>query len=1037
MINGKNVRSSIEASKLARLEEVRPDVLRAERIDAEGRTYAVYFFDVGDDVEDRDQRLQQFQDEVIGPSYFKSPGDLRWNHYLYVLASSETAANPEFAVRKRRIEQDRSYARKFVITESQLPSALASLDSPPEPLQQIQKQDVLLRWTQRLIAAKLDIVLEQRPLAETVRRISEGYVPPAAVPEAPTKISVQPDPMATKFLHQLNTANFRRLPQPPNFQRFGNVNLIYGMNGVGKTSMLEAIEYFYCGNNFRVGSPSDVKVRGQFVGARTWAETSSETKLAELRRRNLAWYGQRDLKGSSVANGFSRFNLLSTDEAALLANDPQINLEDMLARMVAGPQAADLWAHMQKLKQPLDKEIVRVTGFVSTGKSEQTRLLDQLAAAEAVPKQSDSEFTSLMEDLRRLRWLQMPTKDTVAYNVIPRLETLLSIVRGFLATTAAVSGRVTTLEAVESDAEAISRTATEVDAELEKLKECTQIFRDAEDELGRQKGLHQQFLRIHWLVRAEAFKLLQQADGARQQRDSLRSQIASSSAAANELPAAIKSLAMPVAEAVDLYAAEVQVAAAEADRLDDIVKAQLRAHDVTRQLAEEIRALTRQLLEHDQDRTECPVCRTGFQPEKLRELVNDTPENAGDVAVQQLMSARDLHKNREAEAATLYRVLEDLLSYAQRRKLDAAQAAPSLVHEDLLILRQQLSFAQATIISSEERLNLFGSDGYSVQDIRDLMHLASESALSTFDLSQVEIKLREAAEQLTTCTQAIADAQKELDEVTRRIRIAVLGASASSTMALQDILSRLQELRSFASQATELLETLRDHLLPQGQLELLTLAALLDSAKSIAERYVATVAREEQASQKGSNAKFQLSVVQNNLMVNESSLERLKHAQAVLDDIETNDSLVGATERELNETHHLTAAVWARIHSPNEYGINRGIHTPFYRIDDPSQKPVSLKEVSSGQRAAFVLSVFLAMNAKLKSGPPVILLDDPVAHIDDFNALSFLDYLRELVLSRQRQVFYATADSRLAGLFEHKFGFLGEQFRRFDLHRIY
>jgi exonuclease SbcC len=107
----------------------------------------------------------------------------------------------------------------------------------------------------------------------------------------------------------------------------------------------------------------------------------------------------------------------------------------------------------------------------------------------------------------------------------------------------------------------------------------------------------------------------------------------------------------------------------------------------------------------------------------------------------------------------------------------------------------------------------------------------------------------------------------------------------------------------------------------------------------------------------------------------------------------------------------------------------------LYRLDDTDESPVSLQEISSGQRAAFVLSVFLAMNAKLKSGPPIVLLDDPVAHIDDFNALSFIDYLRELVLSRQRQVFYATADSRLAGLFEHKFGFLGDQFKRFNLQR--
>jgi chromosome segregation protein len=68
--------------------------------------------------------------------------------------------------------------------------------------------------------------------------------------------------------------------------------------------------------------------------------------------------------------------------------------------------------------------------------------------------------------------------------------------------------------------------------------------------------------------------------------------------------------------------------------------------------------------------------------------------------------------------------------------------------------------------------------------------------------------------------------------------------------------------------------------------------------------------------------------------------------------------------------------------------------------------------------------------------PPVVLIDDPIAHVDDLNSLSFLDYLREVVLTGRRQIFFATANDILATLFERKFDFLGaEGFRRFDLRR--
>jgi len=65
-----------------------------------------------------------------------------------------------------------------------------------------------------------------------------------------------------------------------------------------------------------------------------------------------------------------------------------------------------------------------------------------------------------------------------------------------------------------------------------------------------------------------------------------------------------------------------------------------------------------------------------------------------------------------------------------------------------------------------------------------------------------------------------------------------------------------------------------------------------------------------------------------------------------------------------------------------------------------------------------------------------ILIDDPVAHVDDLNALSFLDYLREVALRGERQIFFATADVRLAALFQRKFEFLGrDHFRKIVLPR--
>jgi hypothetical protein len=61
----------------------------------------------------------------------------------------------------------------------------------------------------------------------------------------------------------------------------------------------------------------------------------------------------------------------------------------------------------------------------------------------------------------------------------------------------------------------------------------------------------------------------------------------------------------------------------------------------------------------------------------------------------------------------------------------------------------------------------------------------------------------------------------------------------------------------------------------------------------------------------------------------------------------------------------------------------------------------------------------------------------PIAHVDDLNALSFLDYLREVAVRGKRQIFFATANDKLATLIERKFDFLGADFKKIALNRSF
>lgn len=140
-------------------------------------------------------------------------------------------------------------------------------------------------------------------------------------------------------------------------------------------------------------------------------------------------------------------------------------------------------------------------------------------------------------------------------------------------------------------------------------------------------------------------------------------------------------------------------------------------------------------------------------------------------------------------------------------------------------------------------------------------------------------------------------------------------------------------------------------------------------------------------------------------------------------------------DESLRENRASIEAIFSQIHSPAEFaGIGSSLSTLLRK---ESNKEASLSEISTGQRAAFALSIFLAQNAHISNtAPPVILIDDPIAHVDDLNSLSFLDYLREIALSGEKQIFFSTASNKLATLFERKFDFMGsDDFKRFNLER--
>jgi DNA repair protein SbcC/Rad50 len=127
------------------------------------------------------------------------------------------------------------------------------------------------------------------------------------------------------------------------------------------------------------------------------------------------------------------------------------------------------------------------------------------------------------------------------------------------------------------------------------------------------------------------------------------------------------------------------------------------------------------------------------------------------------------------------------------------------------------------------------------------------------------------------------------------------------------------------------------------------------------------------------------------------------------------------------------ATIFLQIHAPHEFKDLR--LNGQVLLERQTGVMAKVNTISTGQRAALALSIFLGLNSSVAGRAPWILFDDPIVHVDDLNVVSFLDMLRDLVLQGDRQIFFATANSRVGDLFARKFDFLGENFKDFRFQR--
>jgi DNA repair protein SbcC/Rad50 len=1009
------------------IEKVEESIARLTRF--EGATpFAFYYVDFSSALPNRPEELTVYLDRVIGSRYFEGPNSLQWNTYLYFVISKVQLQNEDAQRRAEFIERDRTYARKYVVSEEGLDAALV----PPvvKPSVGNISSDVLSTWTALLSEVGIEkAIFTSVPFPQRLALIEASSPSQPKPSHAETKAQTV---VAEPFIRRLKLTKFRRFPTRRGFD-FGLVNLICGVNGSGKTSLLEAIELLYCGKNKRTPrTTSDYQLDATFENGKE-EKATQERDYAFFRSRNLNWYGQRDIKTSNLYMSFSQFNFLDTDAAVSLTDGGSAErIEEDLSKLLVGPDASKIWDDIQRVTVLVSTEL---RGAQQVEQEHGTKLaeLDKgLAEVSGVRQESDSIRDRLAEMIKRLRWAPVAEgKEALAAEVVGALSELVPLAKKAVTLTWTVPPvSINGLGKFCRDATGISKRA---EADISRLLHLRQENRLLADALKRGQEALELVTQVKRLIDAE----IPERDARKKRIQTELSKYSNWLAGINPSHLQILSIVQTEMQLVDfariVNAKQSEMATLLASAKTEYTKFSSLKNDSIN-LAQQLRQIAARIVESSQESDECPLCHTRFANGELAKHMNAGLDLHLEKAGQELLNElRDSEKKSE-EAALLKGAIDSLQSFCKRAGLPAditvhvAMATVNGATRTLAETQDQLS----AIISEENSLR---TRGLSVEELRRISARLSELGHPIGQFS------REAVEGLSNLIATSVDQSSRKHEVEQAGEVE-LERSLEKDLTFPDLNDHdFQNILAAVKERIATTETVRAKLAdfstrfpwPEDR-PLSDLVVEGDSVRQVAGELQAAITRENQARISYEALVKQKLTDQEQLVALRKRINRLSVANSTLQSLQQNHSLTSATEEALQKNRKGIETIFLHIHSPAEFNGLAETFTTLSRAIDGSE--ATLSEISSGQRAAFALSIFLAQNAQLTVAPPVILMDDPISHVDDLNSLSFLDYLREIALMKQRQIFFATADEKLAALFERKFDFLGDKlFRRFELQR--
>lgn len=1005
---GYGIRDFNSQNQIARIEQSFADSLVSK-----------YVIDLNSDL--NDINIKDYQEKFISKDYFDADGNVQWNYYLiFVREDFDNEA-------KRKIEKDESYARKFVFTEEELKDYLDYHQSEAE-----KDEDVVSRWKQQLSAVDLQEVFSDENYNQAIPRFIEGK---AKKIDDLNSADSKPDESEDFVLSKVKSINlqdsYRDFPEKRDFN-LGRVNLITGPNGVGKTSLMEAMELVITGNNSRniYANNQNGCVEAEYVSDYETISDVYTNALTKYKARDYFWYSNPVGRFNEVYRSFNRYNFYNSDSAYHLSNNTNSEeLTKYLTAIALGTEFSSIRKRLLGFQERLDKEQKRISGIIAQEKETKANSKSQILKLKEISN-PDILFKQFIEDLQLIKWQkslpQSPKEKTELFEEDYRtlISYLNSLVHSKVVSEADASQKLDLVEKLKKNLE-------ENENKKSKSREELKAFESKLAELRLQRNLIVKALK--YLENVNSFRIrslnkeIQQLEQNIKRFDALDSNIKKLDI--DEIGTSLKTLN----QLIKYREEEKKEKETKKKELQGLLETLKSTIDTLKSVIAEIRYYGKEFIDTKGDDIDaCPLCET---PQTKNQLLQK---------VEKIYNEEDETKKIEEYNKSINNFEKDILGISNELKTlsDYRNVLKNIFSEEELrkplndisiFLEEKRAETERKRIKIEElkalEINL-RADGFSEEELDDLEKNIAKSfnelQFNRESKKSFEILQKELIAQIEETEAKIEDGIEKINgfdsEITKLIDSKYEQDDYSSKIAFD--IKELQSLIEVFNKIKEFIITQPNEFVVEVRL----------SVERVFEKY---------KSFKSLLVKFEELNLANNLIEKaeeqikkqSEKLERIISGLEVINKILTEDSREKILDGFFKKNEEEISEIFTRIHSPKEF---TGLSIESGQINLQKGLPgtaTPINEISTGQRSALALSIFLALNRKLKKGPNIIIFDDPVTYTDDLNILSFLDYIRTLIINESRQLVFATASKKIAGLFEKKFNFLDDDFKTFELSR--